>query len=165
MNCKGTVEMLSAYLDRELAPVERDAVRAHLADCERCRAEERDLRTLKGLLLGVRAPEPAEDFERRLMIGLREEASRPVRRRIELPRMRPTLVTQFGGLAAAFALAFVVIRTPSGETSRTSTAERPHQIVAQNVDLDLYAQRGEAYEEAGDYTNGAPLLMPNPDVP
>ena len=165
MNCKTTVGMLSPYLDRELAPVERDAVRAHLADCDRCRAEERDLRTLKGLLLGVRAPEPAQDFERRLMSSLRDESLRPVRSRIALPKMRPLLIGRFGGFAVASILLFIVVRGGERETPRSSMVESPHRMVARNVDFDLYAQHGEAYEGAGDYTNGAPLLMPNPDVP
>ena len=166
MNCKSTVGMLSAYLDRELAPTERDAVRAHLADCDRCRVEERDLRALKGLLLGVRAPEPRQDFELRLMSGLREEAFRPMKSRIASPFFRPLILGQFGGLAAVAVLAFVVlVRSTGAEVPRAPVAERPRRMIAQNVDFDLYAQRGEAYEQAGDYTSGAPLLMPNPDVP
>lgn len=165
MNCKTALGMLSAYLDRELAPVERDAVRAHLADCDGCRTEERELRALKGVLLGVRAPEPAEDFERRLMSSLRGEASRPVRHGIVFPRPRPLAIGQFGGLAVAAVLAIVLVRSTENEGRKPNLVERPHRMLAQNVDFDLYAQHGEAYEGAGDYTNGAPLLMPNPDVP
>lgn len=164
MNCKTTVGMLSAYLDRELAAVERDAVRAHLADCDRCRAEERDLRSLKGLLLGVRAPEPAEDFELRLMRRLQEEKARPLRKTFVFPRLRPLALGQFGGLAAAAVLAVVVARAPQTEPAHVAIVRQP-DAVASNVDFDLYAQQGEAYESAGDYTSGAPVLMPKPDAP
>ncbi len=166
MNCKSTVEMLSAYLDRELGAGERDAVRAHLADCGRCRTEERDLRTLKGLLLGVRAPEPAEDFERRLMRRLHEEAARPVRTPV-LPHLGAVVWGQWGGLAAAFALgAVVLLRAPHAERAPVAfVRESPRTTVAQNVDFDVYAQHSEAYEQAGDPSVGAPILMPNADGP
>lgn len=161
MNCKATLEMLSAYLDRELATQERDAIRAHLADCDRCRAEERDLRALKGLLLGVRAPEPAADFEHRLMSRLREEAVAPVRRRFEFPRLRPLALGQLGGLAAAAAMGtFVVLRGPSPMTAEMPVV-REHTAVAQH-DYEPYAERYEAYAGADDFTAGSTLLASNP---
>ena len=164
MNCKSAASMMSAYLDRELVAEERDSIRAHLADCERCRAEERDLRALKGLLLGVRAPEPATGFEQRLISRLRTEATRPVRSAFVFPKVRPLALAPYGGLVVAAALALFVVRGPQVEETRPVVV-RPYQTVAQNVDFDLYAQHGEAYEQAGDYTTGAPLLMPNADVP
>lgn len=158
MNCKTAVGMLSAYLDRELAPQERDAVRLHLADCDACRTEERDLRALKGLLLGVRAPEPAPDFERRLMNGLRQEAALPTRRLV-LPRLRPLVWGQIGGLAAAATLAFVVMHTPRATDIR-NVEPRVGEVVAQNVDYDVDAQRFDAYSQGADYSAGPSLLMP-----
>ena len=157
MNCKSTVEMLSAYLDRELAPQERDAVRSHLAQCDRCRIEERDLRSLKGLLLGVRAPEPTEDFERRLMSRLHQEAARPQPRVLGLPRLQPLAWGQLGGLVAAACMAtFVAVRSPRTEIVREPSV-RPTQTVAQNVDPDVYAQHSEAYWQGGDYP-ASPLV-------
>lgn len=157
MNCKTTVEMLSAYLDRELPTAERDAIRAHLADCDGCRTEERDLRALKGLLLGVRAPEPAPDFEMRLMSSLREQS--PVRPLFEMPRLRPFVWAQIGGLAAAACLAAVVtLHAPA-----PAQAPRPQApvIVANNdVTLDVDFQRSDAYYGASDPAAGPPVLMP-----
>ena len=165
MNCRSTVETLSAYLDRELGPAERDAVRAHLADCDRCRAEERDLRALKGLLLGVRAPEPAEDFEARLMSRLHQEAARPVRTPA-LPRFRPSTLAPWGGLAVAASLALVVASHSPRTTPTESAVVRPAEArVVQNVDFEVDAQHSMAYEQAVDPTEGAPILMPRPDGP
>ncbi len=160
MNCKSTVEMLSAYLDRELGSAERDAVRAHLGNCDRCRADERELRALKGLLLGVRAPEPAADFEHRLLSRLHAEAQTPVRPSLSLPRLRPLIVGQFGGLALAAGLAAVVLAhgTPA-ETSRPLPAPRLTDTVAR-VDDQVYAQHSEALYYAADNAYGATVLSP-----
>ena len=157
MNCKSTLQMLSSYLDRELAPQERDAVRAHLAACDRCRAEEHDLRSLKGLLLGVRAPEPAEDFERRLMSRLRQEAARPTSRPLGLPRIQPLAWGQLGGLAAAACMAVFVATRPGTRTEivREPSSARPVRAVAQNADPELY----EAFWQGGDLP--ASPLMPS----
>jgi anti-sigma factor RsiW len=155
--------MLSAYIDRELGVEERDAVRVHLAECDRCRTEERDLRALKGLLLGVRAPEPAADFEHRLMTRLQQEAAVPVRPRFVLPSLsalRP-LAWGYAGLAsaAAMAITFVAIQTTPTPQSvvKEPTSPRTHVAVAQN-DYDVYAERYEAYSRPDDFTAGSSLL-------
>lgn len=160
MNCKSTVEMLSAYLDRELAPAERDAVRAHLAGCDRCRQDERELRALKGLLLGVRAPEPAADFESRLMSRLHAESTAPPRPAFTLPQIRPLVLGQFGGLALAAVMAAVVLSHGSRPVPMNSVrTPRMGETVAR-VDDQIYAQHNEAYHLAADNAFGAPLLSP-----
>ena len=162
MNCKSTTEMLSAYLDRELAPQERDAIRSHLADCERCRCEERELRSLKGLLLGVRAPEPADDFEQRLMMRLRAEANTPARTRFTLPSLRlrePLAWGPFVGLAACAAMGtFAFIHMPQSVSVQAAPrASEPQVSVAQN-DYNSYADRYRAYSAGDDPTASFSLL-------
>jgi anti-sigma factor RsiW len=162
MNCKSTLGMLSAYIDRELGTEERDAVRVHLADCDRCRVEERDLRALKGLLLGVRAPEPAADFEHRLMSQLQREAAVPVRPRFAFPSLstlRP-MAWGYAGLASAAAMAITFVATQSPHQSnvvKQTTSPRIQVAVAQN-DYDVYAERYEAYSRPDDFTAGSSLL-------
>ena len=161
MNCKSTVGMLSAYIDRERGIEERDAVRSHLADCDRCRVEERDLRALKGLLLGVRAPEPAADFEHRLMSRLHQEASVPARPRFAFPSLgslRP-IAWGYAGLASAAAMAvtFVAMQTAHETPSIRATGHRTQAAVAQN-DYNVYAERYEAYSRPDDFTAGSSLL-------
>ena len=163
MNCKTTLEMLSAYLDRELATGERDAVRSHLAECEACCGEERDLRALKGLLLGVRAPEPAADFERRLMAGLRDEASLPIRMpRFALPRLGSLAWAPFGGLVVAGALTVLFVGRapqPSATVAQKPTVRR--ETVARN-DSDEAADVYVAYSGADDFAGGANMLTDAP---
>jgi len=154
--------MLSAYLDRELAASERDAVRLHLADCDACRHEERELRAFKGILLGVRAPEPAPDFERRLMSRLREEASVPVRAsRFSLPSFRPLVGFQLAGLAAAGALAVLIVGHAPSPTPGPSPVVRVPKAA---FDTETFARGYEAYARADDFAGGTGLLTSN-DVP
>lgn len=166
MNCKSTREMLSAYLDRELAPQERNAIRAHLADCDCCRTEERDLRALKGLLLGVRAPEPAADFEGRLMARLYSESVVPVRPRLTLPTLRPHAVSQFGGLAVAAAIvATVIVRVPQTQAATTPLAIPSHRTaVAQPADFEGSMARFMAYDGADGFAGGTRMATSN-DAP
>ncbi|MBO2466145.1 anti-sigma factor family protein [Actinomadura violacea] len=58
MSCLG--ERLTALIDDELDPAERDRVLAHLAGCADCRAEADELRRVKGRLRGLSAV-PASD--------------------------------------------------------------------------------------------------------
>jgi anti-sigma factor RsiW len=61
-------DRLSALVDGELDGAELDRAHAHLASCERCRAEAADLRVLKRKLRELTAGAPAEaDVTRRLI--------------------------------------------------------------------------------------------------
>lgn len=161
MNCKTTVEMLSAYLDRELGTPERDAVRAHLADCGDCRIEERELRALKGLLLGVRAPEPAYDFEQRLITRLHQEASRPIRTPV-FPRMRPLAWGQLGGLAATAAMALVAFTRLAPRSEVASTAHASHEVALARVSSDDVTDKYVAYSGADAFAGGTSMLTDGP---
>ena len=56
MTCKETQELISAYLDRQLAPADLSEVRLHLEVCAACRAEERSVLELKEALRTVKMP-------------------------------------------------------------------------------------------------------------
>jgi len=61
-------DRLSALVDGELDGAELDRAHAHLASCERCRAEAAELRALKQKLRGLAAGVPADaDMTRRLI--------------------------------------------------------------------------------------------------
>ncbi len=80
---------LTDYLLGELDVAEHDAIRAHLASCPECAAEEAKVRTLlttveQALRMDIRAP---EDFADRVMnrIPAREFTTTPVHRRFFTP--------------------------------------------------------------------------------
>ncbi|RYG40670.1 hypothetical protein EON79_22205, partial [bacterium] len=73
MNCKQVQSLLGAYLDREMTGTETLAIRDHLDACALCRTESEDLAQLKSLLGALPDPEPAPDFEARLMQAVRAE--------------------------------------------------------------------------------------------
>jgi anti-sigma factor RsiW len=64
MLCGRVTNLLSAYIDRELAGAEMLQVREHLSRCEGCRAEHADLLEMKSLLGGMPAPPPRSDHVR-----------------------------------------------------------------------------------------------------
>jgi anti-sigma factor RsiW len=71
---------LSALVDGELGGAERDRAYAHLAGCERCRAEAAELRALKKKLRGLVTGPPAEaEMTRRLLAltGTQRAAASP----------------------------------------------------------------------------------------
>lgn len=59
--------MLWSYVDRELAPLERRAVDAHLQDCERCTAALERVRAFPLNTIKLRYTAPPSDFTDRLM--------------------------------------------------------------------------------------------------
>ncbi len=58
---------LSALVDGELSPAERDRAHAHLAGCEQCRAEANALRELKKRMRGLPDAPAGDALIRRLM--------------------------------------------------------------------------------------------------
>jgi anti-sigma factor RsiW len=75
MECQAIQEQLSAWLDDELSEAAGAALTAHLARCEACREEWRQLTALDDALGDLTAPVPA---------GLAEKVAAQVRR----PRRR-----------------------------------------------------------------------------
>ena len=84
---------LSALVDGELSPAERDRAHAHLAGCEQCRAEANALRELKKRMRGLPDAPVSDALARRLMFIGETSAPVPLRgHRGPLPR-----AVSFGG--------------------------------------------------------------------
>lgn len=62
MNCEKVLNLLSAYVDRELSPEEQRLVRAHLVGCRDCGAEYDALVALKQHLASLPSVEVPADF-------------------------------------------------------------------------------------------------------
>lgn len=99
---------LSADVDGELSPPERQAVAAHLAGCTGCRQRQADERALKALLREriptVSAP---PELQQKIIAALDREDARPAISRVRFSR-RPLWLGSLGALAAA-AIILVVI--------------------------------------------------------
>jgi len=97
-------ELISAYLDGELAAEEESAVREHLASCPDCREEHASLRAAKSWL--ARAPRRAMPPE--LMAKIEASLSRPLWRQICDRLLPPMPVWAPAGALATAALTAVV---------------------------------------------------------
>ena len=68
MSCRRVHELLSAYIDGELAPEESCFVEKHLWQCDGCEAELESLRYTKRLLGELARQRPREELERLLLL-------------------------------------------------------------------------------------------------
>jgi len=114
MLCGRVKNLLSAYIDRELAGAEMLQLREHLSNCEGCAAEHAELLEMKALLGGMPAPPPRADFVRATVArvqaahGAAPARRPPFRARWTLP---PVLLlgqsARVGALATCLLLALV----------------------------------------------------------
>lgn len=98
-----TEEQLNLYLDNELSTVERDAVEAHLANCNECRAEVAALQRLFTALEEL-AHEPAPDLVPGVLAHIRSHRKFAGQ---EAPRFRPLwLIPTLQAIAALLLFAW-----------------------------------------------------------
>nr|AIA11914.1 Putative zinc-finger [uncultured bacterium] len=109
MLCGRVTNLLSAYIDRELAGAEMLQVREHLSNCEGCHAEHADLAEMKSLLGQMPAPPPRGDFVRATVERLHaaQGAAPPPRPRFRMWSLPPAL--QFGQSVRVAALATCLV--------------------------------------------------------
>jgi anti-sigma factor RsiW len=77
LTCRGVVELVSDYLDDELAPDVRSAVEGHLAVCPGCLEYLSQMRTTIGSLRGVDVEDLAPAVVSRLMTAFSERPQAP----------------------------------------------------------------------------------------
>jgi anti-sigma factor RsiW len=80
MNCRYVQSRLAAYLDRELSPNERAAVRAHLSECAACQSDFAEAERIKNTIASLSSIEPSEQFERRLFEAVHSAAPKSAAR-------------------------------------------------------------------------------------
>ncbi len=71
--CEEFAPLLSAYFDGELTEEESAAVRAHLSECEDCRARLDEYAQLTGEMLALGEEDVPEGFTARVMAAVRAE--------------------------------------------------------------------------------------------
>jgi anti-sigma factor RsiW len=147
VNCRFVQERLSAFIDRELSNADHYLVRAHLASCDGCKAEETDLRHLKNLLTSVAVPEPSSDFEQRLVDSIHRNAS-PA-------RFSPI---RFAGPALVFASIAAISMVAALRFAPITQADASQPVHASQT-LASDVRRDQVYEAtASDPLFGAPMV-------
>lgn len=128
-------EELTALLDGALAPGEERAVRSHLAECPRCRAEEARLRGAVALLGALPpAPPPSPSFAAGLEARLAAERGRGPGLLERLVGRRFRLALPVAAAAAAAVVAGVTI-----QHDRERDREREREVAARLELLEDFA--------------------------
>lgn len=105
MDCKQVIERLLDLVEGDVSPGVRDAIRAHLEECERCRTEFERIRVARravGLAVDALAPRNVYATERR--IGQLMEAAQSAE--------RPSKIFTFRRLVASAAAAAILVSVP-----------------------------------------------------
>jgi anti-sigma factor RsiW len=71
MPCRELVELITAYLEDQLSPVDRARFEAHLADCEACRTYLEQLRQRIRVLGRLPEESLSPDARNRLLVAFR----------------------------------------------------------------------------------------------
>jgi anti-sigma factor RsiW len=104
-------ELLSAYLDGELTPAERDQVDAHLESCPACRADLDEERDVRSAVRGLPAVDPPFGFYERILRDGPADPTQPKKRRFRFG------LANLAATAAAWVLVLGVANLSSGSGS------------------------------------------------
>lgn len=146
MNCRCAQNLLSAFIDGELAGVEMIRVRDHLTTCTSCREEVESLRAMKRMLGMAKQIEPPMGFEDRLatMVLVAKD-----NHRVSTPTWRLALTTSL----AAAAVVFVLL-----QVTRPATPTSASNPTVSNVAFDV--QSDQSYVATSDPFGGQAPVMP-----
>ncbi|MBC8139208.1 MAG: zf-HC2 domain-containing protein [Fibrella sp.] len=90
--------MLSAYIDRELTGMEMLEVRAHVEQCEGCRAEQESLAQTKRLLSSLSYTTPRAELEQLLVVRAERVANPSLLDRIMPPEWSDAMLWRWEGI-------------------------------------------------------------------
>ena len=122
--CEEFAPLLSAYFDGELTEEENAAVRAHLGECEDCRARLDEYAQLSGAMLALGDEDVPEGFTARVMDAVRAEKA-------AMPRMKkPSAWRRWMPMAAcaaivALAAAVTIPRTAMKQEANDAAPAAP----------------------------------------
>lgn len=160
-NCEYYEELIGAALDGEITAEEDKELRAHLEGCEACRSFYEAMQAISGTddVLG----DVPEDFTANVMARVHEAAApaeKPVKRKAGIAR----LVTRYGALAAAAAVAIWAGVTFSGTFAAkgaSSTAREESEIAMYSAAED--SAETETPTEAPAAPAGGRMMAAAPD--
>ena len=125
--CEEFAPLLSAYFDGELTEEENAAVRAHLGECEDCRARLDEYAQLSGAMLALGEEDVPEGFTARVMDAVRAEKA-------AMPRMKkPSAWRRWMPMAACAAIVALAaaVTIPRTEMKQETTSAAPAAPAAQ----------------------------------
>jgi len=125
MKCPVVKNMLSEFIDDELAPEQKEAVNLHLRECAACRMEVEELRAVHDLFASVERFSAPYGFSTRVMANL-EEVRESIWSRLFA---RPVFAK---AMEVVFALIIVIIGLVSGNML---TAQRPPDLTSASAEV------------------------------
>lgn len=148
-----TSRRLSAYLDGELAPGERQAVERHLGRCPRCAARLENLGRLRGALRSLPRSVPPEDGWIRLRERMGDAA--PERARVRWRPATPRWWVPVAAMAALLAASLYLASAPPppreslASLTTTDLIEEEPLPLSPSIELVLVA-RGSGGADRGE---------------
>lgn len=165
MNCRKCEAHLSAYIDEELDSRTAQEVTRHLSSCAGCRELVSGLERVASILAGLPRLEMSETEQRRLMEGLRREASKvEAEERRARASLFPRLATAAAVLVTAVVVTIALMTTPTSrkasEPAETPVADSTEQA-AQATDMAQEGTRsGNVAAGQGDTTTVPSVISP-----
>lgn len=144
--CEEFAPLLSAYFDGELTEEENAAVRAHLGECEDCRARLDEYAQLSGAMLALGDEDVPEGFTARVMDAVRAEKA-------AMPRMKkPSAWRRWMPMAACAAIVALAAAVTIPRTAMKQEAN------------DAVPAAPAAQEDQAMFSMAAPPSDPLPDT-
>lgn len=126
MSCDTDFEVLMAYLDGDLDPLERGRVAEHIVGCASCRETVNDLRAVSGALTKWTVPEPTNLPSARELLdraGVAVPAAAPPRAAWRSNVLRWSAAAMLAIVAGAIAIA--VVNTRSTRINESASSKAP----------------------------------------
>ena len=131
--CEEFAPLLSAYFDGELTEAENAVVRAHLGECEDCRARLDEYAQLSGAMLALGEEDVPEGFTARVMDAVRAEkaAKKPqTKKRSAWRRWMPMAAcAAIVALAAAVTIPRTAMKQEANDAAPAAPAAREDQAM------------------------------------
>jgi len=110
MNCDRAKELLSDYLNGDLASAERALLEKHIESCSSCRAELRKLKRLRSILTSFPYVDPPSDFTQRVLASYyaRKKKASPLRN-FFLGGLQPKRAFGYAAIALLLVFAFALL--------------------------------------------------------
>lgn len=146
MNCRKLQNLISAYIDSELAGVEMLAVREHLRVCRPCTEEYGSILLIKRSFGKMASKKPSLDLAMKICCSLPMESEAGIRRPVTLPRLNlhPLLGRfRYAAVGAGIIGAFLILSAGSMRTSYHNNRSGYHIEMGSLINDEQHASTGK----------------------